>query len=224
MSDAAALPSRPPELDGARPPLLERLGVSYFRRLSAGRPRPEQADEIHVLNADEQRELRRIVQRTVGGAFLAGALGGVRGGRGAEGRALGAHPDAADWGQTVRYWAVVGGAAAAAAAVEIVWLYRASLRAVHQLAHAAGLDLFPAQGEGAAVAAAMARAALELPNSNAAVMGVDPRRETSRPRCSGPRCSTRPRSASPTSWPSWWCVASSAARWCAPGCRCWRCR
>ena len=66
---------------------------------------------------------------------------------------------------------------------EILFLYWDALRSVQELARVAGLDLFPdedAAGERKAVAAALARAALELPNSNADMFGVDPHREASK--------------------------------------------
>jgi hypothetical protein len=51
---------------------------------------------------------------------------------------------------------------------------------VHALSHAAGLDLFPNEDDDAALAGAMARAALELPNPTGRHHGVDPWREASR--------------------------------------------
>jgi hypothetical protein len=66
---------------------------------------------------------------------------------------------------------------------EILFLYWDALRSVRELSRVAGLDLFADRGvagEEKAVAAALARAALELPNSTANVFGVDPHRETSK--------------------------------------------
>src|SRR5262249_51234454 len=83
------------------------------------------------------------------------------------------------WDVQVKLWTVIGGATAAASIVEISYLYWDGLRTVHELAREAGLELFP-EGERTAVAQAMARAALELPNPTAAVFGVDPRREASK--------------------------------------------
>jgi hypothetical protein len=81
----------------------------------------------------------------------------------------------------VRFYAVLGAATVIASVIEIAFLYWDGLRSVHQLAHAAGLDLFPeTENDDAAVAAAMARAALELPNPIQNLFGVNPRREASR--------------------------------------------
>src|SRR5689334_299071 len=57
-------------------PLFERLGLAVLRRTPAHAPVASADDPIHVLNADEQRELRRIERRAVMRAATAGALSG----------------------------------------------------------------------------------------------------------------------------------------------------
>src|SRR5262249_46229550 len=93
---------------------------------------------------------------------------------------LGPHPRTATLAEEARFYAVVGGATAIASVIEILYLYWDGLRSVHRLANAAGLDLFPHQDDAHALADAMARAALELPNPTASVFGVNPHREASR--------------------------------------------
>ena len=66
-----------------------------------------------------------------------------------------------------------------ASVLEIVFLYWDGLRAVHALAHAAGLDLADDE-HGRDALWALARAALEMPNPADAEPGVDPMREASR--------------------------------------------
>ncbi|MDI1428179.1 LBF_2804 family protein [Polyangium sorediatum] len=163
-------------------PLLERLGVRYFRRLSASLPRVASADAVSVLNAEERRHLSVVVRGAVIRASVAGAVSAALA-AGAEvlaDRLFGA--DHASFDVAARYWALVGGVTIVAAVAEILYLYWDSLRAVHQLSRAAGLDPFATEtsGDGAAVAAALARAALELPNPTERVFGVDPRREASK--------------------------------------------
>ncbi|MHB8879059.1 MAG: LBF_2804 family protein, partial [Myxococcaceae bacterium] len=75
---------------------------------------------------------------------------------------------------------IIGAVTIVASAIEIALLYWDALRSVHQLSHVAGLELFPPVGDGPAVAGALARAALELPNPSYQVYGVDPHREASR--------------------------------------------
>lgn len=164
-------------------PLLERIGVRYFRRLSSERGPVVAEDEIHVLNDQERARLGAIQRWAIARSALAGALSTLVAGV-AEVLAqplLGPDPDHAGWEAQARFWAIVGGATILASIIEIGYLYWDTLRAVHALAHAAGLDLFPEQDDDdAATAAAMARAALEIPNPNTRLFGVDPHRETSR--------------------------------------------
>lgn len=163
-------------------PLLERLGVLYFRRMSASLPRVDAQDAIYVLNADERKALASLVRGAVVRAGLAGAASAL----------LAAAAEAyaeKTFGSThattdvaLRYWGVVVGVTVVAAILEILFLYWDSLRTVHRMARAAGYDPF---GENAAedqnaVASALARAALELPNPTESVFGVDPHREASK--------------------------------------------
>ena len=83
-----------------------------------------------------------------------------------------------DHEQVFEYWFSIGILTGITAVLEIGYLYWDALRSVHDLAHAAGLDLFASETvEKQAVAAALARAALELPNPPERVFGVNPRRE-----------------------------------------------
>lgn len=143
-----------------RPPLLERLGVGVFRRFGEA-PRTEPADAVHYLNPDERRALRRLQAAAIARSCAAGALSGL-----VAGAAEMLHDS----------WLVVLGVAAAAAVVEILYIYWDTLRAVHRMAHAAGLDLAGDE----AVAGALARAALEVPNPARRLFGVDPRRHVSK--------------------------------------------
>lgn len=184
MSEGAAN-----EIKKTQPPLLERLGVLYFERLSASVPKAVASDSISVLNPEERKQLLSITRGAVARACLAGALSAVLCGI-AEMIAdqyLSPNPNthsiAENLSQNARYWGLVGGVTLIAAVAEILFLYWDSLRSVHALAHAAGLNLFPrggAEGEPEQVAAALARAALELPNPVERTFGVDPHREASK--------------------------------------------
>jgi hypothetical protein len=167
-------------------PLLVRLGVRYFRSLSKsqGRPFAMGDDAIHFLNAGERADLRRIQRGTIARAAAAGAVSTVVAAT-AEALAyplLGADPDHPTFEQSARFWAIVGGATVLASIIEILFLYWDGLRSVHALSRAAGLDLFPDRDEHAALAGAMARAALEMPNPTGRHHGIDPWREASRPK------------------------------------------
>lgn len=164
-------------------PLLVRVGVRTLRGF-AGIGRPVAADAIHLLNPEERKKLRTIERGAIARAAIAGALSSLVAAVVEIEIArpfLGAKPRYATFGDNVRFYAVLGAATVLASAIEIGYLYWDGLRSVHRLAHEAGLDLFPeAADDDAAVAAAMARAALELPNPNKSVFGVDPQREASK--------------------------------------------
>ncbi len=161
--------------------MLERLGMRYFERRSDVMPPVEAEDEVHYLNPRERAALRGIIRWAVVRSALAGGLsGGVT--------ALAEFfakpvflvgPAADDLSHTIAFWAVVLGVTGVATFFEISFLYWDALRSVHRLSHAAGLDLFDGK-QGQAVATALVRAALELPNPGDRMFGVDPRREISR--------------------------------------------
>jgi hypothetical protein len=169
-------------MSAAPEPLLVRWGIRYFRELSKGHGPIAAGDGVHVLNPEERAALRRIQRNAIIRAAIAGALSTLVAAV-AEVLAhplLGADPDHASFEQNVRFWGIVGGATVLASIIEILFLYWDGLRAVHALSRAAGLELFPDQDDDAALAGAMARAALELPNPTGRRHGVDPWREASR--------------------------------------------
>jgi hypothetical protein len=149
---------------------LERAGVRYFERRRKGLPPIESSDAVHIINPEERRALRRIQQFAVLRAALVG--GGAA--------AVVGWFDAfvLDPNQTIEYWIALGILTGVSAVLEIGFLYWDALRSVHDLSHAAGLDLFATKSEERqAIAGALARAALELPNPHEPVFGVNPRRE-----------------------------------------------
>jgi hypothetical protein len=177
-----------PEEHTTTPPgRLERWGVTYFRVLSRGVTVVD-VDGVHFLNADERAGLIRVVRSAVIRAAVAGAISTLVS---AVAEVLATplvDPNRPMLSMTIRFWAIVLGATALASIIEIAYLYWDGLRAVHRMALIAGLDLFgeiPAsrrasESERSAVAEALARAALELPNPAGRVFGVNPRRSASR--------------------------------------------
>ncbi len=168
--------------DGGTPPLLERLGTRYLEHLASQAPAHASGDAVHVLNAEELARLSAIQRAAVLRAGLVGALSALASAAATVLAAplLGPLGDAAPLVDQIPYWAVVGGVTVVASVLEIGFLYWDALRATHLLASAAGLELSTAPGAGRYVVAALARAALELPNPKNSVPGVNPDRETSR--------------------------------------------
>lgn len=85
---------------------------------------------------------------------------------------------------SLEFWLVVGGVTAIAAVAEIAFLSWDILRSTHELARAAGLELFGKDRKSSdeALVQALARAALELPNPIEDERGINARREASNAR------------------------------------------
>lgn len=166
----------------SQPPLLVRMGVGYFRRLSRQHGKIDAGDGVHYLNPEERAALKSTVRDAVTRAAVAGGLSTIVAAT-AEVLAqpiLGHDPAHVPLSATIRFWAITGSVTVVASICEILYLYLDGLRAVHKLSREAGLDLFPQETDDAALASAMARAALELPNPTGQLFGVNPFREASR--------------------------------------------
>jgi len=159
-------------------PILERVGVGYLRQRIERLGEVELDEEVHVLDAREQRELRTIERAMVARAALVGALSGL-GAATADFLAQPLVTESGSFWDNRAYWLIVGGVSALVTAIEILLLYWDGLRSVHLLARAAGVPLFPGDpyDERSPLAAALSRAALELPNPPETRYGVDPYRE-----------------------------------------------
>lgn len=159
-------------------PWLERVGVSYFQQLSRG-VRVVDEDGVHLLNERELRALKATERGAIARAALAGALSALI--------SAVAEVQVAGWlgaesiGLKIEGWGVVGGATVVASVLEIGYLYWDGLRSVHRLSVVAALDLFKdPHEEQQAVARALVRAALELPNPPRGLYDLDALHETSR--------------------------------------------
>jgi hypothetical protein len=171
MSNSPTSPSR-----------LERQGLRFFQRLSERYPRNFSPDDIHVLNPAERQRLKTLQRDAVIRAGIAGGVSaalGVVAGILLEPMLLGLG-DAAPWEVWLPYFGLVTGISVLVTFIEIGFLYWDALRTVHRISAVAGLELFPTRSEGASVALALVRAALELPNPPDDLEGVNPRREISK--------------------------------------------
>ena len=141
-------------------------------------------DPVHLLNADERRALLRIERAAVFRAALAGALSALASAIASVVANLSHPTDGANVSlhNLVTYWGWVGTVTLVASVLEIGFLYWDALRAVHQMACAAGLQIGSANANArdAEVVLALARAALELPNPLKPLAEIDPRRESNR--------------------------------------------
>ncbi len=168
------------EKEDLQKPLLERLGVRYFARRSRGQPAAVGLDAVHVLNETERLGLKQVER----GAMLRAAAVGALSAALAAGAEVLAEPLVAADGSSgqLHYWLVVGSVTLAATVIEIALIYWDTLRSVHRLSQVAGLQLFEDQASlpQQAVADALARAALELPNPIQGPLGIHARKEASR--------------------------------------------
>lgn len=169
-------------------PLLERVAVRYFARRSERLPSAPvtgATDAVHFLNQQERASMRSVARGAIIRAAIAGAVsGGIS--AVAEVWATPFAPEGTPlWSAgSLKFWAVVGIATGVAAVAEILFLYWDILRSTHELARAAGLELFGRTRKASddALVDALARAALELPNPIEDDRGINARREASKTR------------------------------------------
>ena len=174
-----SLPDKKPE----KKPLLERVGVRYFQKRSAVRPGPvagEVIDAVHLLNPAERAAVNGVQRGAIIRSCVAGAISATIAAV-AEVWATPLAPEGTPlWSaESLKFWAIVGGATAIAAVLEILYLYWDILRSVHELARVTGLKLFEKDAD-QAIAQGLARAALELPNPIDLNHRINPRREASK--------------------------------------------
>ena len=156
-----------------KPPLMARVGRSYFARRSTQVKAVDSGDALHVLNPEERAALRRVEFGAITRAAIAGALSG------GACAATEVFADAHWASEPVTYWSVMAAVTIAASVAEIGFIYWDTLRSVHELARVAGIELFGRDRESSdeALIDALARAALELPNPVDLQVGVNPHRE-----------------------------------------------
>lgn len=165
-------------------PKLERRGIEAFRKLE-GRYPPLSGDEvIHILDDQERATIRRLARRMILIAFGIGAMSGLISSIASFALAVPEHVTTTFW-EDLGDFLIVNGVTIVATMIEVAILYRYALRTVHLIAREAGIQLVPASDdpdldEKRAVALALARAALELPNPPQNPFGIDPYREISK--------------------------------------------
>ena len=152
------------------PNVVERLSLNFLR----GRIDREQS-HIHRWSQCELAQIKRIERSAIGLAALAGAVsGGILGGveMGLDRWLLGG-VEAMSGGQLLTYWSIYIGLAVLISGAEVLYLYWNVLREVARISSIAGLRLSSADIE-EVMARGLSRAALELPNPQAPVYGIDP--------------------------------------------------
>jgi hypothetical protein len=152
------------------PGALERFARSFIEK-RLGEPAPNASnDPIHVLSQSERSQINGIVSGTMWRSATMGVL--------SAGACVAVEiidPGASSLAKLL--WMIIVSAISAVA--EVAYLYWKHLDAVSALARVTGANLFSGREvRGELVAAALARAALELPDPLDVVPGVDPRRDS----------------------------------------------
>ncbi len=172
-----------PVVEAEKKPLLERVGVSYFRSRSEKSAAVTAIDAVHFLNPEERAGMRRVERGAIVRSCVAGALSGAASAV-AEVYANTLLPESAGplSHESLKFWLIVGGVTLVASVLEIAFLYWDTLRSVHELARVAGLELFgkDRSKSDTALGESLARAALELPNPIRGPHGINAQREASK--------------------------------------------
>lgn len=162
-------------------PKLERKGLERFAKFEAKYP-PLTGDEvIHILDDGERERIRKHARRMILIAFGVGAASGLISSIASFVLAVPEEVTTTFW-EDFRDFLIVNGVTIVATMFEVAILYRFALQTVHLIAREAGIRLIPRGDdpdldEKRAVALALARAALELPNPPKNPFGIDPYRE-----------------------------------------------
>lgn len=162
-------------------PKLEQKGLERFAKYEAKYPPLEGDEVIHILDDGERERIRKLANRMILIAFGVGAASGLVSSIASFVLAVPEEVKTTFW-EDLRDFLIVNGVTIVATMIEVAFLYRFALQTVHLIAREAGIRLIPRGDdpdldEKRAVALALARAALELPNPPKNPFGIDPYRE-----------------------------------------------
>ncbi len=165
-------------------PKLEKMGLDRFARHEKRYPALVGDEVVHLLDDDERDKIRRLGRRMVLVAFAVGAMSGLVSSIASFVLAVPETVTTTFW-EDLRDFLIVNGVTIGATAIEVAILYRFALKTVHLIAREAGIRLVPRgehppTDEQRAVALALARTALELPNPPQNPFGINPYREISK--------------------------------------------
>lgn len=152
------------------PNIMERTAGEYLRSAGEGGPSRESG-----LKPEDLVALRRIRRSAVAWATVSGTVSGA---------IIGAvemyvrlvaldSPDASKWREHLPTWAVFYAFVGVVTVVEIVFLYWNALRAIVKIRRSAGVP-FDDDSFSELITSGLARSALELPNPQQKIYGIDP--------------------------------------------------
>ena len=162
-------------------PTVEKFGLWYLRKLEQNAKLDRVDSQTYILDDDERKNINRTVRRAIRNAAVIGLISSL----------VTSAASYLVWPyyelstdffspENIHYWKIVGCATLAASVLEIILLYHDILRKVHQITKDAHMTLCSDDAMNRSVIAALARAAMELPNPKKSDIGIDPGKETSR--------------------------------------------
>ena len=165
-------------------PKLEKMGFDRLRRHDQRYPPLPEGETVHILDANERRRILQINRNVILIAFGIGALSGLASSLASFWLAVPEGTSTTFW-QDVRDFLIVNGVTIVATLIEVAILYRVALKAVFLISREAGIRIVPRSDrpqsdEEQAVALALCRCALELPNPPQNVFGIDPFKDISK--------------------------------------------
>jgi hypothetical protein len=149
---------------------MERTALKFLRRYNR---RHDQ--RLHQLQPAEFSEIQQVEKKAILWGAAAGALSGTIAGLAEISIRWWLAPDLEElsWRDQFPYWAAYTGVVVVVSGLEILFLYWTALRGVGTVSSIAGLRI-SSREEDALMGEALARAALEFPNSTQPICGIDP--------------------------------------------------
>ena len=162
---------------------MEKWGVDRLRRFEKRLPFQTDDQKVHILTDEDRLAIRQEERKAIWRLAIAGGLSALVAALaevylriyfGILDDELSFRPE------VLSFWGILIVVTMLATGIEILYIFHESLRATHRLAQIAGLDPFSDREPHLAVAASLARAALELPNPPDPRININPSREVSR--------------------------------------------
>jgi hypothetical protein len=154
----------------SRPNFMERTALNFLRRFNG-----QTEERIHQLEPEEFSQVQQEEKKAIFWGAAAGAISGTIAGLAEISIRWWLAPDLDDlsWRDQFPYWAAYTGVVVVVSGIEILFLYWTALRGVGKISSIAGLRI-SSNAKDARMGEALARAALEFPNSTEPICGIDP--------------------------------------------------
>ncbi len=161
--------------------LTEKFGIWYLSQLARKHPIERVDIDTYILDEQERKLIIKTEQHAIRNAAIIGAISTL----------ITSLASFLIWdtysqaehlfsSQSLYYWKIIGIVTLITSIAEILYLYYDILQKVYKLTVHAHMELMPGNQLNEAVVAALARAALELPNPNDSEININPKKESSK--------------------------------------------